>query len=69
MGPRKGLFNDKDPVGPGSKSQTMRCKMDQVFLTSWEIMTQNITIVSLDIDINYVVVAVLVVLVWIDTRP
>ena len=43
--------------------------MNSVFLTSWEIMTQNITIVSLDIDINYVVVAVLVVLVWIDTRP
>lgn len=47
----------------------MRSRMHAVFLTSREIMTHNITIVTLDIDINYVVVVALVVLVWIDTRP
>lgn len=43
--------------------------MNDVFLASWEIMTQNIVAVPLDIDIRYVVVAVLVVLVWVDSRP
>ena len=58
-GPERDCRKTKTRLAIGSESHYfMRWKMVHLFFASWEIMTQNVTIVSVDVNFGYIFLTV-----------